>query len=167
MLGWNRQVLRHLDIEERVLMNVKAVNPRAYFLGMTLPSPIIVSPMGGMPRFHAEGDLEMARGATRNGGMTVVAGGCSWPLETIGAAATGPLMFQLYWLGDRDWVAEKLQHVVAGGFTSFCLTVDVAAYSRRERDIVNRRPGHQRGRPAAGPERPGTPSHVSRGPRAS
>jgi isopentenyl diphosphate isomerase/L-lactate dehydrogenase-like FMN-dependent dehydrogenase len=132
----NRQALRHLAIEQRVLMNVKSVDTRAYFAGMTLPSPIIVSPMGGMPRFHPEGDLEMARGATRDGGMTVVAGGCSWPLETIGAAATGPLMFQLYWLGDRDWVSEKLDHVHAGGFKAFCLTVDSAAYSRRERDIV-------------------------------
>src|SRR5207302_9794775 len=44
--------------------------------------------------------------------------------------------FQLYWLGDRGWVSEKLQHVQAGGFKAFCLTVDSAAYSRRERDIV-------------------------------
>jgi isopentenyl diphosphate isomerase/L-lactate dehydrogenase-like FMN-dependent dehydrogenase len=97
-------------------MHVRTVDTRAHFAGMTLPSPIIVSPIGGMPRFHTHGDLEMARGATRDGGMTVVAGGCSWPLETIGAAATGPLMFQLYWQGDRDWVAEKLQHVHAGGY---------------------------------------------------
>ena len=45
-------------------------------------------------------------------------------------------MFQLYWQGDRAWVLEKLQHVGAGGFKAFCLTVDSAAYSRRERDIV-------------------------------
>jgi len=120
----NRQALRHLAIEQRVLMNVKTVDTRAYFVGMTLPSPIIVSPMDGLPRFHPEGDLALARGATRHGGMTVVAGGCTWPLETIGAAATGPLMFQLDWLGDRDWVSEKLQRVYAGGFKAVCLAVD-------------------------------------------
>ena len=47
-------------------------------------------------------------------------------------------MLQLYWLGDREWVAEKLLHVVAGGFKAFCLTVDTAAYSRRDRDIMLR-----------------------------
>jgi glycolate oxidase len=91
--------------------------------------------MGGMYRFHPEGDVEMARGATRDGGLTVVAGGAPG-LDKVAAAATGPLIFQLYWLGDRDWVAEKLQTVHAAGFNAFCLTVDAAAYSRRERDVV-------------------------------
>src|SRR5713226_9673480 len=132
----NRQALQHLAIEQRVLMNVRVVDITATFLFFTLPSPIIVAPMGGMYRFHPDGDVEMARGATRSGGMSVVSGVAGWPLEEIGAAASGPLMFQLYWLGDRDWVSEKLQHVHAGGCKAFCLTVDSAAYSRRERDIV-------------------------------
>jgi isopentenyl diphosphate isomerase/L-lactate dehydrogenase-like FMN-dependent dehydrogenase len=84
--------------------------------------------------------------------MSVVSGVAGWPLEEIGAAASGPLMFQLYWLGDRDWVAEKLQHALAGGFKAFCLTVDTAAYSRRDRDIMLRTPGQRRGGPVPAPE---------------
>jgi isopentenyl diphosphate isomerase/L-lactate dehydrogenase-like FMN-dependent dehydrogenase len=148
----NRRALQHLAIEQRVLMNVHVVDITATFLGMTLPSPIIVAPMGGMYRFHPQGDVEIARGATRAGGMSVVSGVAGWPLEEIGAAVSGPLMFQLYWLGDRDWVAEKLQHVVAGGFKAFCLTVDTAAYSRRDRDIMLRTPGQRRGGPVPAPE---------------
>ena len=148
----NRHALQHLAIEQRVLMNVKVVDISQEFLGMTLPSPIIVAPMGGMYRFHDLGDVEMARGATRDGGMGVVSGVAGWPLEEIGAAANGPLMFQLYWLADRDWVAEKLQHAVAGGFKAFCLTVDTAAYSRRDRDIMLRTPGQRRGGPVPAPE---------------
>jgi glycolate oxidase len=133
----NRRALQHLAIEQRVLVGVKDIDIRAQFLGLELPSPVIVCPMGGMYRFHPEGDVEMAHGATRDGGMTVVAGGAPG-LDTIGAAATGPLMFQLYWLGDRAWVADKLRQVANAGdhFKAFCLTVDSAAYSRRERDIV-------------------------------
>jgi isopentenyl diphosphate isomerase/L-lactate dehydrogenase-like FMN-dependent dehydrogenase len=148
----NRRALQHLAIEQRVLMNVHVVDITATFLGMTLPSPIIVAPMGGMYRFHPLGDVEMARGATRDGGMSVVSGVAGWPLEEIGAAVSGPLAFQLYWLGDRDWVAQKLQHVVAGGFKAFCLTVDTAAYSRRDRDIMLRTPGQRRGGPVPAPE---------------
>jgi glycolate oxidase len=133
----NRRALQHLALEQRVLMGVQSIDTRAEFLGLSLPSPIIVCPMGGMYRFHPEGDVEMARGATRDGGMTVVAGGASG-LDMIAAAASGPLIFQLYWLGDREWVADRLQQVTAAGdrFKAFCLTVDAAAYSRRERDIV-------------------------------
>jgi isopentenyl diphosphate isomerase/L-lactate dehydrogenase-like FMN-dependent dehydrogenase len=130
----NRYALQHLAIEQHVLMGVKSIDTHTEFLGMALPSPIIVAPMGGMPRFHPGGDLEMARGATADGGMTVVAGGAP-NLEEIGAGASGPLMFQLYWLGDRDWVRERLSHVT-DAYKAFCLTVDAAAYSRRERDIV-------------------------------
>jgi len=142
-LARNRHALQHLAIEQRVLMNVKNVDTRAYFLGLQLPSPLIVAPMGGMYRFHPEGDVEMARGATRDGGLSVVAGGAPG-LEDIVAAATGPLIFQLYWLGDRDWVTEKLSHITGGGYKAFCLTVDAAAYSRRERDIVLNLPVRRR-----------------------
>jgi glycolate oxidase len=133
----NRRALQHLAIEQRVLQGVKSIDTHAAFLGLDLPSPIIVCPMGGMYRFHPEGDVEMARGATRDGGMTTVAGGAQG-LANIAAAANGPLIFQLYWLGDRDWVRDRLQQVADAGdrFKAFCLTVDAAAYSRRERDIV-------------------------------
>jgi glycolate oxidase len=142
----NRRALQHVAIEQRVLAGVKRIDTRTAFLGLTLPTPIIVSPMGGMYRFHPEGDVEMARGATRDGGLTVVAGGAPG-LDKIAAAATGPLMFQLYWLGDRDWVADKLQTVHAAGYRAFCLTVDAAAYSRRERDIVLNMPVRRAGGP--------------------
>src|SRR5262249_42781935 len=49
--------------------------------------------------------------------------------------------------GDRQWVTEKLQTVHAAGYAAFCLTVDAAAYSRRERDIVLNLPVRR----AAGP----------------
>lgn len=133
----NRRALQHLAIEQRVLMGVQTIDTRASFLGMRLPSPIMVCPMGGMHRFHPEGNVEMARGATRDGGLTTVAGGATG-LDAIAAAASGPLIFQLYWLGDRSWVADRLQQVAAAGdrFKAFCLTVDAAAYTRRERDLV-------------------------------
>lgn len=136
-LARNRHALQHLAIEQRVLAGVSSIDISTQFLGLTLPSPIIVCPMGGMYRFHPEGDVEMARGATRDGGMTTVAGGANG-LDKIAAGASGPLIFQLYWLGDRAWVTNRLQQVTDGGdrFKAFCLTVDSAAYSNRERDIL-------------------------------
>jgi glycolate oxidase len=145
-LDRNRWALQHLALEQRVLMGVKTVDTSTSFLGLSLPTPIIVSPMGGMYRFHPEGDVEMARGATRDSGLSVVAGGAPG-LDKVAAGANGPLVFQLYWLGDRDWVSDKLQTVHTSGYKAFCLTVDTAAYSRRERDIVLNMPMQR----AAGP----------------
>jgi glycolate oxidase len=161
-LARNRHALQHLAIEQHVLRNVKECDIRTRFLGLDLPSPLIVAPMGGMYRFHPDGDVEMARGATLDGGMSVVSGVAGWPLEEIGAAANGPLIFQLYWLGDRDWVAEKLTHVTASrAYGAFCLTVDTAAYSRRDRDIMLRSPGERRGGPTPAPALADTQSGLS------
>ena len=40
--------------------------------------------------------------------------------------------------GDDAWVDDFVRRAKDNGFTSFCLTVDVASYSRRERDLVGR-----------------------------
>ena len=78
----------------------------------------------------------MARGAGRVGHLSTVSGVCGWPMEDIATAATGPLMFQLYHFGDREWVARRLDRVQAcPAYKAICLTVDVAVYSRRDRDL--------------------------------
>jgi glycolate oxidase len=40
--------------------------------------------------------------------------------------------------GDDAWVDDFVKRAKDNGFTSFCMTVDVASYSRRERDLIGR-----------------------------
>ncbi|HYF09139.1 MAG TPA: alpha-hydroxy acid oxidase, partial [Acetobacteraceae bacterium] len=47
-------------------------------------------------------------------------------------------VFQLYVRGDADWIDETVRQAVGAGYDAFCLTVDTAIYSRRERDIARR-----------------------------
>jgi len=47
-------------------------------------------------------------------------------------------MFQLYVRGDAAWVDDYVARAVAKGYVGFCLTVDTAIYSRRERDLAKR-----------------------------
>ena len=47
-------------------------------------------------------------------------------------------VFQLYVRGDDAWTDDFVRRAKDNGFTAFCFTVDVAAYSRRERDLVGR-----------------------------
>ena len=55
------------------------------------------------------------------------------------AAGTGhDKVFQLYVRGDRDWIADITNKAIDLGYVRFCLTVDVALYSRRERDLIKR-----------------------------
>ncbi len=60
-------------------------------------------------------------------------------LEKVAQAAPDALrMYQLYVRGDDAFVEDCVGRAVASGYAAFCLTVDTAHYSRRERDIAKR-----------------------------
>ena len=134
----NRRALRRLAIRQRVLVDVRKIDVTTDFLGMKLPIPAAVSPMGSLALFHPEGDLEMARGAGLGGNLNVVSGVTGWRVEDVARAATGPLFFQLYHFGERPWVEDLMNRVQTSGYKAVCLTVDVAVYGRRERDMLVR-----------------------------
>jgi len=131
----NRQALQRLAIRQRVLVDVRNVDLGTTFLGMELPMPIAIAPMGGIVVFHPQGDVEMARGAAQSGALAVVSGVTGWPVEEVAQAAKGPLIFQLYFGGPRSWVQELLGRVEASNYRAVCLTVDLQRYGRRERDL--------------------------------
>jgi isopentenyl diphosphate isomerase/L-lactate dehydrogenase-like FMN-dependent dehydrogenase len=58
--------------------------------------------------------------------------------EEVAAVATGPLIYQLYFRGDNAWGEQLIRRIEAAGFKGLALTVDSAAYGRRERDIEKR-----------------------------
>lgn len=134
----NRQALRRLAIRQHVLVDVREIDLKTTFLGMELPMPVAIAPMGGLVLFHPQGDCEMVRGAGRSGNLAVVSGVTGWPVDEVAAAASGPLLFQLYHFGPRSWVQDLLAKVEASGYRAVCLTVDVQLYSRRERDMEAR-----------------------------
>jgi isopentenyl diphosphate isomerase/L-lactate dehydrogenase-like FMN-dependent dehydrogenase len=135
----NRSALDRLAIQQHILVDVRHIELGIELFGVKLPSPVLIAPMGALYRFHPEGDLEMARGAARDGSMFVLSGVTGWPVEEVVAAGGGPLVFQIYHHGDRDWAEEYIiGRVQRAGFRAMALTVDTAVYSRRERDIHNR-----------------------------
>jgi 4-hydroxymandelate oxidase len=126
----NRAALERIAVEQRVGMDVRSIDLTTVFLGMHLPLPFTVCPMGGMPQVWPQGDLEMARGATVDGSMGVVNSG--GPIKERVQIAAGPLMYQLYNTGDRDWAARRLEGIQAAGYKAIVLTVDTGVQSRRD-----------------------------------
>jgi isopentenyl diphosphate isomerase/L-lactate dehydrogenase-like FMN-dependent dehydrogenase len=134
----NRRHLDRLAIQQNILVDVREIDLRTSLLGVPLAWPVAVAPMGGLVLFHAEGDVEMARGAGRADTLQWLSGATGWPVEDVAKAGTGPQMFQLYHHGDRGWVSELLARVEASGYKAVALTVDTQLYGRRERDILAR-----------------------------
>lgn len=134
----NRRAFGHLQFRPRVLRDVSQVDTSTTFLGAPLTLPVMTAPMGSTHLFHPDGDLALARAAGRMGTMHWQSTVCVHSPEDVIAAASGPLVFQLYFWGDRPWAAELLARVEAAGFHAVAVTVDLAAYGRRERDLEKR-----------------------------
>ena len=134
----NRQALDMVAFRPRVLRNVEHVAAGTDFLGHRIALPVALAPVGSLESFHPGGAAEAARGAAAAGVPILVSSVTQPGLEETGVAATGPKVFQLYVRGGDDFVDDYARRAIAAGYDAFCITVDTAHYSRRERDIANR-----------------------------
>jgi isopentenyl diphosphate isomerase/L-lactate dehydrogenase-like FMN-dependent dehydrogenase len=134
----NRHALDTLAFRPRVLRDVSTVDASGKFLGQKTRLPVMLAPIGGLESIVEGGAAAAARGAAAFGVPQMLSSVCKPGLEETAAAAQTMRSFQLYVRGDDAWVDDFVKRAKDHGFTSFCLTVDVAAYSRRERDLLGR-----------------------------
>src|SRR5204863_6636999 len=115
------------------------VDSTAKFLGQhKVRLPVMLAPIGGLESIVEGGAAAAARGAAAFGVPQMLSSVCKPGLEETAAAAETVRSFQLYVRGDDAWVDDFVKRAKDNGFTSFCMTVDVASYSRRERDLIGR-----------------------------
>ena len=134
----NRQALDMTAFRPRVLRDVSNVDSSTMFLGHRIPIPLALAPVGSLESFHPGGGAEVARGAEAAGVPVIISSVTQPGLEESAAATRGPKVFQLYVRGDREFIDDHARRAIAAGYDAFCITVDTAHYSRRERDIANR-----------------------------
>ena len=134
----NRQALDSIAFRPRVLNDVSKVDSRASFLGQSVRLPVMLAPVGGMESFAEGAAAAAAKGAAEFGIPQMLSSVCQPGLEATAAAAKTIRAFQLYVRGDEAWIDDHVKRAKDNGFTAFCLTVDSASYSRRERDLLIR-----------------------------
>ena len=135
----NRAALDALAFRPRVLRDVSQVSGTTTFLGRQLRLPIILAPVGSLELFAPEAGAAAARAAGEFGVAHMLSSVCEPGIEAVQRAAPDALrLFQLYVHGDAAWVDEIAARAEATGNGAFCLTVDTAHYSRRERDLAKR-----------------------------
>jgi glycolate oxidase len=134
----NRLALDALGLRPRVLRDVSRVDCSGTLFGWKLRIPVVLAPIGSVEVFDPGGAAAAAKAAAGFGVATMVSSVSEPGLEATAASAGGHKIFQLYVRGDAAWVDDHLRRVEAAGYEAFCLTVDTAVYSRRERDIAKR-----------------------------
>ncbi len=134
----NRQALDCLAFRPRVLRDVAAIDTTGSLLGERLRIPVVLAPIGSLESFDPGGAAAAAQAAGTFGIPLFVSSVTLPGLEETARATAGPKIFQLYVRGDDAWVDDIAGRALAAGYQAFCLTVDTAIYSRRERDIARR-----------------------------
>ena len=95
--------------------------------------PVGISSCGQLAIGHRDGECGVARAAGAAGTLMFVSGATSTPIEEIMAVATGPVFYQLYYLGGRERSEAIVERVKRAGVQGIVLTVDSAAPSRGPR----------------------------------
>lgn len=135
----NRLALDSLALRPRVLNDVSSIDTTTQLLGRTSRLPVVLCPIGGLESFDADGALSVARAASRFGVPMMLSSVSKWSIEQVASTAKDlSLVFQLYARSDASAVDALVDHCQSLQLPAFCITVDSAIYSRRERDIVRR-----------------------------
>jgi lactate 2-monooxygenase len=107
--------------------------------GMTLPSPLLMAPIGviGICAQDGHGDLATAAAAERTGVPMIASTFSVDPMEDVASQFGGtPGFFQLYTPTDRE-LAESLVHRAgAAGFKGIVVTLDTWITGWRPRDLA-------------------------------
>jgi isopentenyl diphosphate isomerase/L-lactate dehydrogenase-like FMN-dependent dehydrogenase len=134
----NRHALDSIAFRPRVLRDVSAIDSTTSFLKEKTRLPVFLAPIGGLESIVEGGAAAAARAAAQMEIPQMLSSVCKPGLEETAAAADTLRVFQLYVRGDDAWVDDWVRRARDHGYRAFCLTVDVAMYSRRERDLLGR-----------------------------
>ncbi len=134
----NRLALDTIAFRPRVLRNVKVVDASSSLLGQRVRLPVLLAPIGSIESFTPGGAATAAQAAAQFGVPMMLSSACNPGLEATAEAADSFRIYQLYVRGDSAFVDEQVKRALDHGYSAFCLTVDTAWYSRRERDLARR-----------------------------
>jgi isopentenyl diphosphate isomerase/L-lactate dehydrogenase-like FMN-dependent dehydrogenase len=133
----NMRALSALALIPRVMVDVTTVDISSSFLGVPLQLPVMLAPVGALALYHPDDAKASGEGAARAGTSIFcgILGDHSW--EEVAATAPGRHFFQLYVLGDRDWLRGVIDRAENAGFAGLCLTADSPAIARRDSSLAN------------------------------
>jgi 4-hydroxymandelate oxidase len=94
--GSDRTVTDRITLRPRMNIPTRDLDLTSTLFGDEHFTPIIVGPIADQKRFHPEGEVAMARGASAAKAAMVVSSDSSVPLAAIVQAATTPLYLQVY-----------------------------------------------------------------------
>src|ERR1700756_4551841 len=91
-------------------------------MGQDISLPVIISPTG-VQAVHPDGEVAVARAAAARGTAMGLSSFASKPIEEV-IAPNPKVFFQVYWLGGRDAIAERVERARQAGAVGLIVTTD-------------------------------------------
>ncbi len=99
-------------------------------LGQSIAMPVVISPTG-VQAVHPDGEVAVARAAAARGVAMGLSSFASKPIEEV-AAANPQTFFQMYWVGSRDVLVERMERARKAGAVGLIMTLDWSFSSGRD-----------------------------------
>ncbi|MEU5346831.1 pre-mycofactocin synthase MftD [Streptomyces sp. NPDC020766] len=111
-----------LGFAPRVVGHQAGRNLSTTVLGVESSMPVLISPTG-VQAVHPDGEVAVARAAANRGVVMGLSSFASKPVEEV--VETGANTFyQMYWMGTRDLMAQRMERARAAGAKALIVTLD-------------------------------------------
>ncbi|WP_116113211.1 pre-mycofactocin synthase MftD [Amycolatopsis ruanii] len=91
-------------------------------MGQPVALPVIISPTG-VQAVHPEGEVAVARAAAARGTAMSLSSFASKSIEEV-ATVNPQTFFQMYWVGSRDVLVQRMERARAAGAVGLIMTLD-------------------------------------------
>src|SRR5580693_4949036 len=91
-------------------------------MGQSISLPVMISPTG-VQAVHPDGEVAVARAAAARGTAMGLSSFASKPVEEV-VAANPQTFFQVYWVGTRDEILQRIERARAAGAVGLIATLD-------------------------------------------
>ena len=91
-------------------------------MGQEISFPVVISPTG-VQAVHPEGEVAVARAAAARGTAMGLSSFGSKPVEEV-VAANPQTFFQMYWIGSREQMTDRIERARAAGAVGLIATLD-------------------------------------------
>jgi (S)-mandelate dehydrogenase len=134
-LAGNREAFARLRFRPRTLVDVSRRDLSGRLLGAPAKLPVVVGPTGLNGLSWRDGDMELARAASKAGVPFAMSTVSMSLVEDIAREAPGRLWLQAYVFAERRITDAILDRALAAGFECAILTSDFPVAGKRERDL--------------------------------
>ncbi len=134
----NHEAFRRWRIVPRFLRDVSRRDLGVEVLGVRIPAPFMLAPIGVLSIVHPDADVAVARAARSLGVPLILSTAASTTMEDVAKAmAEVPRWFQLYWPRDEELTASLVARAESAGYGAMVVTVDTSLLGWRERNLAH------------------------------